>query len=238
MRRILPLCLLLVCALPSDAQAQPAGRSVFGSLDLKAWDARKDVYVTKVTVWRAGCKIGYQAKYWRAKTNPIKLRLHIKLDAGPAATAMPWVATSQGGPQSAEGELDTPGCWIKAAKRLVQVSFDVLGDPPRAVPKDGREFLGKVTFNRWGSSGDVYYRHIQTWRKGCQIHYQFLYKRHTAQRRRLKLRLEFDNGTAKTGWYRSEKPGWREIVGSVETTGCFASKARTLRTSGFESERY
>jgi len=109
---------------------------------------------------------------------------------------------------------------------------------PRRVAPDGRDFLGKVTFNRWGSSGDVYYRHIQIWRKGCAVHYQFLYKRQNTSRRRLKLRLVTDAGTLKTDWYRSEKTGWREIVGSAETPGCWAAKAKTIKTSGFESERY
>ncbi len=109
---------------------------------------------------------------------------------------------------------------------------------PRRVAPDGRDFLGKVTFNRWGASGDVYYRHIQIWRKGCAVHYQFLYKRQNVERRRLKLRLVTDAGILKTDWVRSEKKGWREIVGSAETPGCWAAKAKTLKTTGFESERY
>jgi hypothetical protein len=236
MLRIL-MGLILVASLSAPAVAAPRKRSV-GKLKIGAWDARKDVYFEQVRVWRQGCDLLYRLTYKRAKSHPIRLRLLLTLNAGPASTATDWIASSTQGKQTAEGKVATPGCWSKKARRLKKVNTEVVGVAPRRVSPNGREFLGKVTFNRWGSSGDVYYRHIQIWRKGCALHYQFLYKRWNAQRRRLKLRIVMDAGTLKTEWTRSEKKGWREIVGSTETPGCWASKAKTLKTSGFESERY
>jgi hypothetical protein len=162
----------------------------------------------------------------------------LQLDAGPASTATPWAISRKAGPQTAEGRIRTPRCWVKKARSLQRASFEALGDPPRPEPRDGRVFLGRVTFNRWGASGDVYYRHIKAWKKGCRIHYQFLYKRRTAVRRRLRMRLTFDRGELRTSWVRSKSRGWREIVGSLPTPDCWAQKARTLRSAAFESERY
>lgn len=236
MRRLF-VCLILVLSLSAPAVAAPSKRLV-GKMKIGAWDARKDVYFEQVQVWRQGCDLVYRLTYRRAKKHPIKLRLLLELDAGPASTATEWIASSTDGKQSAEGKVATPGCWISKARRLKRVNTEVVGVAPRRVSPDGREFLGKATFNRWGSSGDVYYRHIQIWRKGCALHFQFLYKRWNTTRRRLKLRLVLDAGTLKTDWFRSEKKGWREIVGSIETPGCWADRAKTLKTSGFESERY
>ncbi len=220
------------------APAAPAKKVPLGSLDLEAWDARKDVYFERVTVWRKGCELGYRFTYKRRKAHPIQIRLLLRLDAGPASTATDWTASRKAGAQVAQGRLKTPECWVKKARILKRASFEVLGDAPRETPKDGRVFLGRVTFNRWGSSGDVFYRHIKTWKKGCRIHFQFLYKRRTAVRRRLRMRLTFDQGTLRTQWVRSKKRGWREIVGSRPTPGCWAREARSLRSAAFESERY
>jgi hypothetical protein len=240
MRRLLlslSLSLILVSSLAASAAAAP-GKRLVGKMKISAWDARKEVFFEQVQVWRQGCDLVYRLTYRRVKAHPLKLRLLLELDAGPASTATEWIVSSTDGKQSAEGKVATPGCWIKKARRLKKVNTEVLGVAPRRVAPDGREFLGKVTFNRWGSSGDVYYRHIQIWRKGCAIHYQFLYKRWNTHRRRLKLRLVLDAGTLKTDWHRSEKKGWREIVGVAETPGCWAARAKTLKSSGFESERY
>jgi len=235
--QILGLILVSILTAPTPAAAAPAKRLV-GKMKIAAWDARKEVFFEQVQVWRQGCDLVYRLHYRRAKGHPLKLRLLLELNAGPASTATDWILSSVAGKQTAEGKVATPGCWIKKARRLKKVNTEVMGVAPRRVSPDGRDFLGKVTFNRWGSSGDVYYRHIQIWRKGCAVHYQFLYKRHNASRRRLKLRLVLDAGTLQTDWVRSEKKGWREIVGSVETPGCWATNAKTLKTSGFESERY
>ena len=236
MRRLL-LSLILVLGLAAPAVAAPAKRRV-GKMKIGAWDAHKDVYFDEVRLWRQGCDLLYRLTYKRAKSHPVKLRLLLSLDAGPASTSTEWISSSSDGNQSAEGKVATPGCWAKKARRLKKVNTEVVGVAPRRAAPDGREFLGKVTFNRWGSSGDVYYRHIQIWRKGCSLQYQFLYKRWNTARRRLKLRVVTDAGTLKTQWHRSEKKGWREIVGSAETPGCWAAKAKALKTSGFESERY
>ncbi len=240
MRRLytsLSLSLLLVLGLSTPAAAAPRKISV-GKMKIAAWDARKDVYFEQVRVWRQGCDLLYRLTFKRAKSHPIKLRLLLSLNAGPASTPTAWIKSSAAGKQSAEGKVSTPGCWAKKARRLKKVNTEVVGAAPRPVAPGGREFLGKVTFNRWGSSADVYYRHIQIWRKGCAVHYQFLYKRQNTARRRLKLRLVLDAGEVKTDWVRSEKKGWREIVGVFETPGCWVKQAKTLKNSGFESERY
>jgi len=236
MRRSL-LSLVLLIGLSTPVAAAPAKRLV-GTMKMSAWDARKDVYFEKVRVWRQGCDLVYRLMYTRSKSHPIKLRLLLTLNAGPGSVATDWIASSTPGRQTAEGKVSTTGCWSKKARRLKKVNTEVVGVAPRRVAAGGREFLGRVTFNRWGSSGDVYYRHIRIWRQGCALHYQFLYKRWNASRRRLKLNVVFDAGTLKTDWTRSEKKGWREIVGSTETPGCWAKQAHALKTSGFESERY
>jgi hypothetical protein len=235
MRRAVPLVILCLC-LAAPAAAAPA--KLLGKLQLGAWDAHKDVYFDTVRVWRQGCDLRYRLTYKRAQKHPIKLRLLLELDAGPASTATDWIASSKDGDQHAEGRVATPGCWIKKARRLKRVNTEVVGAPPRRAAPGGPGFLGKVTFNRWGASGDVYYRHIRAWRKGCAIAFQFLYKRHTAARRRLKIRVVTDVGTVESIWHRSEKQGWREIVGVAETPNCWAPRAKTIKTTGFESERY
>lgn len=229
---------LLVLGLATPAVAAPGKKKALGRLKIRAWDAHKDVYFEQVRVWRQGCDLLYRLSYKRAQKHPIKLRLLLVLSAGPDSTPTDWIRSSSSGKQTAEGKVATEGCWIKKARRLKKVNTEVVGVAPPRVATDGREFLGKVTFNRWGTSGDVYYRHIQIWRKGCAIQYQFLYKRWNKARRRLKLRLVLDAGEAKTQWVRSEKEGWREIVGEVATPGCWAKRAKKLKTSGFESERY
>lgn len=234
----LSLALLFVSGLATPTSAAPGKKKALGKMKIRSWDAHKDVYFDQVRVWRQGCDLLYRLSYKRAKKHPIKVRLLLVLDAGPDATATDWIASSTDGKQTAEGKIATPGCWIKKARRLKKVNTEVMGVAPRRISPDGRDFLGKVTFNRWGQSGDVYYRHIQIWRKGCAIGYQFLYKRWNTARRRLKLRLVLDAGEVKTDWVRSEKKGWREIVGEVPTPGCWAKAAKKLKTSGFESERY
>lgn len=232
------LAALGLLALATPASAAPAGKRPLGKLELKAWDARKDVFFQAVEVWRQGCEIGYRFTFERQKDHPLKLRLLLSLDAGPAQVATPFATSEKAGAQEASGVVATDGCWAKRARTLKRASFEALGDAPRPVAPTDKQFLGKVTFDRWGASGDVFYRHIQTWRQGCRVHYQFLYKRRTASRRRLRMRLSFDNGSLDTPWVRSKERGWREIVGDVPTPGCWAEKASTLRNAAFESERY
>lgn len=224
--------------------APAAAKTSLGKLTLQAWDARRDVQVKSVEVFRQGCDLTYRFDYERQKSFPIKLRLLLSLDAGPASVATLWADSRQVGVQVVEDRVRTEGCWIKRAKSIGRATLEVVGDEPRPPARagrdgaDGREFLGKVTFERWGSSGDVYYRHIQTWRKGCNLHYQFLYKRNTSVRRRIQMSLTFDNGTLKTPWVRSKEKGWREIVGELPTPDCWGEKTTTLRTAAFESERF
>jgi hypothetical protein len=230
---------------PSLAHGAPEGRkTALGKLSLETWDTRRDVQVKSLEVWRQGCDLLYRFDYERRKSFPIKVRLLLALDAGPASVPTLWVDSSQASAQVAEDRVSTEGCWVKRAKSLSRASLEVEGDEPRPQARpgrdgaEGREFLGKVSFERWGGSGDVYYRHIQTWRKGCSIHYQFLYKRNNASRRRIQMSLTFDNGLLKTPWIRSKEKGWREIVGELQTPGCWGEKTTTLRNAGFESERY
>ena len=243
MRRLLLVCALMIL-IPGATVAQgapgDAEKTLLGTLELKAWDARKDVFFKSVSVWRQGCTLVYSFTYRRARSHPLKLRLHLALDAGPATTATPWTESKQSGDQMGSGFVVTPGCWAGKAGALRKVTTEALGDPPRpaSASADGRIYLGRVTFNRWGSSGDVYYRHIKTWKKGCALHYQFLYKRHTAERRRLKLRVVFDAGTLQTDWVQSKAKGWRVLEGVQQTQGCWAPKVEALKTAGFESERY
>jgi len=223
------------------AAPRPAPRAAhrsLGSLTLNAWDARRDVFFQTISVWRRGCDLVYRFSYRRRLSHPLRIRAFIGLDAGPADTATPWSESSASGAQTAQGKVATPGCWVRKARGITRVRFEAAGDPAPRPDAQGRVYLGRVTFNRWGSSGDVYYRHIRAWRQGCRIHYQFLYKRRTAVRRRIRMRLTLDNGELQTPWYRSKTKGWREIAGSMETPGCWAGKATGLRRAAFESERY
>ncbi len=240
MKSALITFLLAALLAPVPATAAPArpAKEPLGALNLNAWGPRKDVYFERVELWRQGCDLVYHFTYKRKKDHELRLRLILQLDAGPASSATPYAVSHKAGAQVAQGRMPTPGCWIKKARTIKRASFEAVGDPQRPAPRDGRVYLGRVTFNRWGSSGDVFYRHIQTWQKGCRIFYQFLYKRRTAARRRLRMKLTFDNHELQTPWVRSKVRGWREIVGSVPTPGCWAEKTRTLRTAGFESERY
>lgn len=237
------VALLASIVASGPARGAPAFRKrPLGKLTEPLWDARRDVQVKSVEVFRQGCALVYRFDYERQKSFPVKVRLLLVLDAGPSDVPTNWVDSSQAGAQVAEDRVTTEGCWVKRAKTLKRASLEVLGDEPRSAARqgspDGKEFLGKVSFERWGASGDIYYRHIQTWRQGCQIHYQFLYKRNTAVRRRIQMSLTFDNGTLKTPWVRSKEKGWREIAGAVATPDCWSQQTTTLRNAAFESERY
>lgn len=244
------LCLAILVAAPAGvgharpraAAARPAparpARQALGTLALEAWDARKDVFFQTVSVWREGCDLAYRFSFRRRLSHPLRVRAFLSLDAGPADTATPWAESSAAGAQSASGKVATPGCWVRKARGIKRVRFEAAGDPAPRPDAQGRVYLGRVTFNRWGSSGDVYYRHIRAWKAGCRVHYQFLYKRRTAIRRRLRMHLSFDKGELQIPWSRSKNRGWREIVGSMQTPGCWAEKATGLRSGSFESERY
>lgn len=236
---ILPMiCLVALASAPMDAWSAPSGKTSLGTLSIKTHDARGDVFVESVEAWREGCDLLYKFTFGRKRAHGLKVRLLLSLDAGPDSVATRWATSAKTGSQVAEGRLTTEGCWIRKAKTLSRASLEVEGDAPEPADKAGHEFLGRVVFNRWGSTGDVFYRHIRTWRAGCQIHYQFLYKRRSSHRRRIRMTLTFDNGTVKTQWVRSKAAGWREIVGDVISPDCFAKGTRTLRNAAFESERY
>jgi hypothetical protein len=237
MRRVVLICLAGLLVTPTVASAR-AKKKRLGKLKLDAWDTRKEVFFQTVEVWKKGCYLHYRYAVRRVRDYPLKLRVHLTFERRKAQVSTPWTESQQAGVQRQAGRLKTRGCWVKRARRLKAATFEVLGDPPQSVPKGGFAPLGKVTFNRWGKSGDVYYRHIEAWKKGCRIHYHFLYKRRTGKRRRLRLKLTFDNGVLNTTWVRSKKRGWREIVGALPTPDCWAKQTKTLRTAGFESERY
>jgi hypothetical protein len=232
------LLLGLVGLAPAPGRAAPPAREALGTLPLKRWDARQEVFFDTVTAHRQGCELGFRVTYQRKQTFPLKLRLHLTLDGAPGPVSTPWAENQVAGESSLEGTLPTEGCWIKRVKRLTAVTTETLGEPPREVPKGGRVFLGKVIFDQWGQSADVFYRHIQAWKEGCRLHYQFLYKRPNASRRRLRMKLDLDSGSVTTPWVRSKEAGWREIAGDFEPAGCQVDKATKLGTASFESERY
>lgn len=230
---------LLLVALPASALlARPAARAPLGSLAVKQQDPRRDVFLDTVWIFRQGCDLAYRLTWTRQQAYPLKLRLHLSVEGGPAVVTTPWTEAGPAGAGDAEGTVATDGCWVKRAGKLLRVTSETLGEPPRPATATGRTLLGKVVFNQWGGSSDVFYRHIQAWKEGCRIHFQFLYKRSNAARRRLRMKLELDTGPVVTPWVRSREAGWREIAGDLEPAGCVGEKATQLRSASFESERY
>lgn len=236
--RACAVALLLLALSSGVARARPAARTPLGSLAVKQHGARQDVFLDTVWIFRQGCDLAYRLTWTRQHAYPLKIRLHLTVEGAPAAVTTPWTEAGPAGAGDAEGKLATDGCWVKRAGKLLRVISETLGEPPRPAAATGRTLLGKVVFNQWGGSADVFYRHVQAWREGCRIHFQFLYKRSNSARRRLRLKLELDTGPLVTPWVRSREVGWREIAGDVEPAGCAVGNATKLRSASFESERY
>ena len=236
--RAAALGILLASLAAGAAAARPAERTPLGSLAVKSHDARQDVFFDTVWIFRQGCDLSYRFNWTRQQAYPLRLRLHLTVDGSPAVVTTPWTEAGPAGAGVFEGTLPTAGCWVKRAGKLLRVTTETLGEPPRPAAAAGRTLLGKVVFNQWGGSSDVYYRHIQAWKEGCRIHFQFLYKRSNAARRRIRMKLELDTGPLLTPWVRSLEAGWREIAGDIDPPGCQAEKATRLQSAAFDSERY